>query len=318
MNYLTILYIAVLSLILALPVPGYSHTPHNDKKTAASSHQHEHDEHEDEHDEVSISEQMQQKNGIETAVAASGVLQKITPLFGIISIIPQQQFRIQAPYPGIVQQMQVSVGDTVSRGQEVATVRNNSTLQIYSITAPAAGIVTGQPLNAGDLAADTPLLEISNLSQVWAEMSAFPDDLFRLKTGNSLTVRDLHRNIHAQSSLSYISPLMTGGHIARVRAVLSNDNGHWRPGMHIAADIITAEEPVAVRIPKTALQQIDEQQVVFIRSGNTFMPQQVQLGRQDNHYVEVLSGLHAGDEYVAVNSFIIKADLLKSGAGHEH
>jgi cobalt-zinc-cadmium efflux system membrane fusion protein len=34
--------------------------------------------------------------------------------------------------------------------------------------------------------------------------------------------------------------------------------------------------------------------------------------------VEVLSGLSAGERYAAKNSFVIKADLGKAGASHDH
>jgi len=44
----------------------------------------------------------------------------------------------------------------------------------------------------------------------------------------------------------------------------------------------------------------------------------VVLGERDDLYAEVLSGLTAGEIYVSQNSFLIKADLQKSGAGHEH
>ncbi len=44
----------------------------------------------------------------------------------------------------------------------------------------------------------------------------------------------------------------------------------------------------------------------------------LELGRQDETWVEVLSGLKPGVQYVAENSYLIKADIEKSGASHEH
>ena len=38
----------------------------------------------------------------------------------------------------------------------------------------------------------------------------------------------------------------------------------------------------------------------------------------DGDFVEVLSGLSAGDAYVSKNSFVIKADIGKADASHEH
>ncbi len=42
------------------------------------------------------------------------------------------------------------------------------------------------------------------------------------------------------------------------------------------------------------------------------------LGRADEEWVEVLGGLKVGTEYVTENSYLIKADIEKSGASHDH
>ena len=42
------------------------------------------------------------------------------------------------------------------------------------------------------------------------------------------------------------------------------------------------------------------------------------LGRQDDEWVEVLGGLAPGTRYVTTNSYVLKADVEKSGASHDH
>ncbi len=44
----------------------------------------------------------------------------------------------------------------------------------------------------------------------------------------------------------------------------------------------------------------------------------MQLGKRDARNVEVLSGLRAGEQVVVEQSYLIKADIEKSGASHEH
>jgi len=44
----------------------------------------------------------------------------------------------------------------------------------------------------------------------------------------------------------------------------------------------------------------------------------VTLGAKNSEWVEVIAGLSPGSEYVTVNSYVIKADILKSGASHAH
>jgi cobalt-zinc-cadmium efflux system membrane fusion protein len=58
--------------------------------------------------------------------------------------------------------------------------------------------------------------------------------------------------------------------------------------------------------------------VVFAKYGNTFEVRMVELGESNGEYVEVLSGIKPGTEYVTENSFLLKADVLKDGASHDH
>jgi cobalt-zinc-cadmium efflux system membrane fusion protein len=76
------------------------------------------------------------------------------------------------------------------------------------------------------------------------------------------------------------------------------------------------EVPLAVR--REAIQTFRDWNVVYLTDGHTFQAIPVELGRRDANYVEVLSGLSIGDRYVARNSFIVKADIEKSGATHDH
>ena len=129
---------------------------------------------------------------------------------------------------------------------------------------------------------------------------------------------DLHQQRQAQSQLQFIAPEMTEGHIARVRAVLDNADGQWRPGMHITADVIVAEHQAALAVRKDAIQSFRDMAVVFARYGNTFEVRMLETGLEDDVYVEVLGGLKAGTEYATQNSYLLKADVEKDGASHDH
>ena len=58
--------------------------------------------------------------------------------------------------------------------------------------------------------------------------------------------------------------------------------------------------------------------LVFIRIGDTYEVRPVELGRRDGTQVEVLSGLNPGDLVVVEQSYLVKADIEKSGASHDH
>jgi cobalt-zinc-cadmium efflux system membrane fusion protein len=55
-----------------------------------------------------------------------------------------------------------------------------------------------------------------------------------------------------------------------------------------------------------------------VRNGDKFDVREVELGNRDEEHVEVVFGLMPGDVYAAKNSFVIKAELSKGSASHEH
>jgi len=100
--------------------------------------------------------------------------------------------------------------------------------------------------------------------------------------------------------------------------VLANDDQEFVPGMFVTGDLVIAETQVPVAVRKDAVQSYQGWQAVFFKSGDIYEARPVKLGRSDDRWIEVVSGLSAGSEYVSQNSYTVKADILKSGASHDH
>lgn len=286
---------------------------------ASGDDQHSHDEHEEEHsDRTEISPYYMQTSGIKTAVASAQNLVQYDTLFGVITPVQDKVFSLHATFPSMVEKIYIQVGDTVKKGQILARLTNIQTLQSYTLKSPSNGEVTSRSVNTGNRIDAEEMLQISDLSKVWVNLSAFPENVERLQKGQRTKIYDLHDHESALGEISYIAPQMSGGHIARARAVIDNSEGHWRPGMHVKADveISTLTAPIAVNID--AIQTMENESVVFKYHDNTFTVTHVKIGESDGQWTEILSGLKAGEEYVSENSFLIKADILKSGASHDH
>jgi cobalt-zinc-cadmium efflux system membrane fusion protein len=140
----------------------------------------------------------------------------------------------------------------------------------------------------------------------------------KMHKGQAVSVYDLHHHEKQQGKIIYVAPAMTGGHIARARALINNKEGHWRPGMHVKADIITNTSASVLSVKKSALQTFHNATVVFAKFGDQFEVRPLTLGKSDGEYIEVLAGLKTDTEYATSNSFVIKADILKAGASHDH
>ena len=100
--------------------------------------------------------------------------------------------------------------------------------------------------------------------------------------------------------------------------VIPNPKGEWRPGLFVTGEIVVDEAEVPVAVKTSALQTYRDWDVVFMNDGPIFEIAILEIGRRDDEWVEVLSGLPAGQAYAAENSFVVKADIGKSGASHDH
>jgi cobalt-zinc-cadmium efflux system membrane fusion protein len=99
---------------------------------------------------------------------------------------------------------------------------------------------------------------------------------------------------------------------------LDNAEGKWRPGMTVEGDVLINQKDVPLVVKTSALQSFRDFTVVFAKIGNMYEVRMLELGANDGESVEVQGGLKPNTEYVTENSFLIKADVEKSGASHDH
>lgn len=257
-------------------------------------------------------------SGIRIATAGPAELRQVISLYGRITSAAGSRSVVAAPFAGIVQSVAVQEGDTVHQGDPLVTVHNSDSLQIYTIRAPITGVVARRHVDPGMFAGAEPLVILLNLERVWAMLSAFPSDLDQLKTGQPAQVRTVFGQQAGEAPVAYIAPTAGPGQATAIRLVLDNPDRKWRPGQAVQAAITIARVNVPIAVVAEAVQTVDGKPTVFVREGQAFAAREVRLGRRDGSLTEIVSGLETGDRYVASNSFLVKADILKSGAGHDH
>jgi len=69
---------------------------------------------------------------------------------------------------------------------------------------------------------------------------------------------------------------------------------------------------VDLAVEKVAIQELGGQFGVFVKEDEEYEFAPLVLGRSDKNYIEVIDGLSKDAEYVNKNSYLIKADILKS------
>lgn len=268
---------------------------------------------------TTIAAAVAEASGIETAEAGPAVIREQVSALGSVSIDVNRQARVRARFPGIVREVRAGLGDTVARGAPLAVVESNDSLRGYTLTAPISGVITARNTNVGDVAGADPLFEITDLSEVWADLHVFGKDLERLAPGQALAITSTVGELTVEATLDRILPIAAANSqsaIARVR--LTNADGRWRPGLAVSADITVAEHPVPLAVAVAGLQRFRDFIVVYAQVDETYEVRMLELGRRDADFVEVLGGIAPGTTYVSAQSFLIRADIEKSGASHDH
>ena len=265
---------------------------------------------------TSISSTLADQLGISTDVASSGQLNQTLLLYGKTSPDPQQVSHVIARYPGVIRSIGPALGDTVTSGETIATIESNNNLQTYDIKAPINGMVVEKHANPGEMAGDTPLLTIANYSNLWADLTVFPGDAGRVRAGMPV---DIRMNEHSQgSTIRYLNPGEGNSPAVTARVFLPNPDLYWSPGLLVEGLVGVEIVPVELMVDNRAIQSFRDWQVVFIKIEDSYEIRPLTLGRTDGEFTEVLDGLSPGDTYVVGNSYLIKADIEKDGASHDH
>lgn len=266
-----------------------------------------------------IDAEMAAASGIATEIAGPALLREILLLHGTVVPDPQRVFVLHARFPGVIREVRKRIGDRVQAGETVAVIESNESLQRYNLTAPAAGIVVSRTSNPGIAIDEQPVMTIADLSTVWVELAAFQHDATRVQPGQEVVVRDVDGHQAETGKVDSIAPIgSAASQSLTVRISLPNDAGRWRPGLFVTGEIAVAEYEVPIALRRDALQSFRDWDVVFEQVGDEYEVRPLQLGRADGARVEVLDGIAPGASYVTTGSYVIKADIEKSGATHDH
>ncbi|WP_437855024.1 efflux RND transporter periplasmic adaptor subunit [Sorangium sp. So ce363] len=205
---------------------------------------------------------------------------------------------------------------------------------------------------------DTQVFVIADLSTIWVNVTVYAKDLSRARIGQTAWVKAEGIEQSAQGTLAYLGQVVDEqSRSAVARLVLQSPGAAWRPGLFATADIAVEEAAAPVVVSEEAIQRVEGKDVVFVEEGDAFEARPVKIGRRGTSgvgfgaqgadrrpgapnaepegaggrpaapavesprgapVVEIEAGVAAGERYVGKNSFILKAELGKSEAGHQH
>ena len=184
-----------------------------------------------------------------------------------------------------------------------AKARAEYELQKTAIVAPFAGIVTERNVNIGEtVTPGTAVATVADFDPLVARFRVAETEIGPVKVGQPVTLEIPSRENDTQyARVSLVSPVIDEGTgTVKLTAYLKNPGFNIKPGTFVRARVVAATHDSALTIPKRALVSEDDSHHVFTVASDTTRRVPVTPGITDGQYVEILSGLSAGDRVITV------------------
>jgi cobalt-zinc-cadmium efflux system membrane fusion protein len=180
------------------------------------------------------------------------------------------------------------------------------------VKSPIAGIVTKRSANPGlNIDTATPLFTVTDLSTVWIVADLYERDFASVGVGSPVAITTAaYPGLELRGRVSYIDPqVQAETRTAKLRAEIANAADRLRLGMFVDVSIAGRSARSVVMVPKTAVQLMGTQSVVFVSTApDRFAQRRVTPGDTMGNDIAISSGLEAGDMVVAEGAFFLRAE----------
>jgi membrane fusion protein, heavy metal efflux system len=193
---------------------------------------------------------------------------------------------------------------------------------ITAVPAPITGVVTERMANPGlNVDSTSKMFTVVDLSTVWVVADVYENDFSRVHVGSTASVTTkAYPDVVLPGRVSYIDPQVDPTtRTAKVRIEVSNPREQLRLGMFADVSIEGAEHTSIARIPRAAVQNVDNRTVVYLvdpGQAGRFIEREVHLGDFSGSGVDVVSGVEQGERVVSDGSFFVRAERERLGLRH--
>lgn len=211
----------------------------------------------------------------------------------------------------------------IPQSQIDEVIKSGKASPYVELKANTSGTVVKKQVEQGDYVKQgQPLLQIANLSRVWAVFQAYESDLPFIHKGQQVqfTAEALPGETFT-GRVTFIDPVLNGKtRTAGIRVELSNGGGRFKPEMLLVGNVAASMQRYAdegVIIPKSAVLWTGKRSVVYVKDDveeqPTFLLRQITLGPSLPDGYVVLDGLAEGEEIVTNGAFAIDAAAQLDG-----
>ena len=231
-----------------------------------------------------------------------------------------EEARIEVRSSG--QQLDALGVDVASLSRMMAST--DVSLTRYELAAPISGTIIERHAVLGEVLEEggqPPAFVVADTDSVWVDAAIYGADLGRVRAGAPVTIDPGDGGPPIESTIDFVSPQIgERTRTGRARVVIDNPGDRLRPGMFVTVLAEASDSLPTVRVPVTALQNVDGGTVVFVRSEEGFEVREVRIGRRSDRYAEILAGVSLGEMIASTQTFSLKAELQKGefDDGHAH
>jgi Cu(I)/Ag(I) efflux system membrane fusion protein len=204
--------------------------------------------------------------------------------------------------------------------QQIQAVETRGTAtDRLTIVSPISGVVIHKNAVEGRYVdRGSPIYTIADLSEVWAVLDAYEQDIAYLKEGQPVQfTTEAWPGRQFESDISFINPVLDEQtRSIQVRLNVPNRNALLKPGMFIRAEVadsLRSTGQLPLLIPASAVLKTGKRAVVYVKKPDTDAPvfegREVELGPRAGDYYMVLSGLSEGESVVTKGNFKIDSAL---------
>jgi len=186
-------------------------------------------------------------------------------------------------------------------------VKTNITLFAKkSGTVISKDVVEGQKVTAG-----AQLSMISDLSELWLIADIYEYELAKVQVGSKAKIRfNFMPGKVYDGTVSFIYPTLDPiSRTAKIRIVLNNDAGLFKPSMYANLTLIGEDQGESPVVPENAVLRSGATDIVILSLGDgKFKPIEVDLGTYADGHYQVLNGLNEGNRIVTSAQFLIDSE----------
>jgi Cu(I)/Ag(I) efflux system membrane fusion protein len=201
-------------------------------------------------------------------------------------------------------------GMTNKQINELAQSKHTSTLTTFYST--ETGYITTLNVNEGGYVMEGgPVVQLANLSTLWAEAQVYTTQIPAINNNENVTVQIPDLNETLNGTIDFVNPeINPQTRINLVRVTIQNKNNQLHPGMPV---YITINNKLhnSLTLPSEAVLTDSKGATVWIQTKpGVYEIRMVKTGIIENDAVEITSGLNVGDVVIISGAYLLNSEYI--------